>query len=29
MGAELFHLDQQTDGHDNANSRFSEFRKRD
>ena len=25
MGAKLFHADVQTDGHDEANSRFSQF----
>jgi hypothetical protein len=25
VGAELFHADRQTDGHDEANSRFSQF----
>jgi len=25
MGAELFHADRQTDGHDEASSRFSQF----
>jgi hypothetical protein len=25
MGAELFHADKQTDGHDEANSRFLQF----
>jgi len=25
VGAELFHEDGQTDGHDEANSRFSQF----
>ena len=25
VGAELFHADRQTDGHDKANSRFSQF----
>jgi hypothetical protein len=28
VGAELFHADRQTDGHNEANSRFSEFCKR-
>jgi hypothetical protein len=26
IGAELFHTDKQTDGHDEANSRFPQFR---
>jgi hypothetical protein len=26
MGAELFHADRQTDGHDETSSRFSQFR---
>ena len=25
VGAELFHVDRQTDGHDEANGRFSQF----
>jgi len=25
VGAELFHVDRRTDGHDEANSRFSQF----
>ena len=25
VGAELFHADRQTDAHDEANSRFSQF----
>jgi len=25
LGAELFHADRRTDGHDEANSRFSQF----
>jgi hypothetical protein len=25
LGAELFHVDRRTDGHDKANSRFSNF----
>jgi hypothetical protein len=28
MGIELFHANAQTDGHDEANSRFSQFRER-
>jgi hypothetical protein len=28
MRAELLHADSQTDGHDEANSRFSQFRER-
>jgi hypothetical protein len=28
VGAELFHADIRTDGHDEANSRFSQFRER-
>jgi hypothetical protein len=28
VGAELFHEDRRTDGHDEANSRFSQFRER-
>jgi hypothetical protein len=28
VGAELFHADWQTDGHDEANSRFSRFYER-
>jgi hypothetical protein len=28
VGAELFHTDGRTDGHDEANSRFSQFRER-
>jgi len=25
LGAKMFHADRQTDGHDEANSRFSQF----
>jgi hypothetical protein len=28
VGAELFHADRRTDGHDEANSRFSQFYER-
>jgi hypothetical protein len=28
VGAELFHADRRTDGHDEANSHFSQFRER-
>ena len=28
VGAELFHENRQTDGHDEANNRFSQFYKR-